>query len=181
MPDDSRGLNDEPVRARRSTEVEYGELPELTRALRALGSPRRSGGSMQLQFFSSLLDARKTAAAATDADAAVRAFDATTLAHALDQSIEGIIAGWPDARPSARRALRAELLERSQGYARALDDLDERAAELMAATDDDRLEAWRAWTTQLAATFDAADRAWMSVRSIVDSLPPRNPDTFTRQ
>lgn len=181
MPDDPRGVNDEPVRARRSTEVEYGELPELTRALRALGSPRRSGGSMQLLFFSPLLDARRAAATATDADSAVRAFDATQLAHNLDETIERIVTGWPDARASARRALRAELHERSRGYATALSDLDDRAADLMAATEAERLDAWRAWTTQLAATFDAADRAWMSVRSIVDSLPPANPDTFSRQ
>ena len=75
---------------------------------------------------------------------------------------------------SARRALRAELRERARDYRRALDTLDDRAADLLAAsTDDERLQSWRAWTIQLAALFDAADRAWMAVRSIVDAIPPR--------
>jgi len=166
-------MTEEPERARHPGEVEYGEMPELTRALRALGSPRRSGGWMQSQFFSPLLDARRSAAAADRAESAVRAFDAGDLARALDRTIERVIQGWPDARQSARRALRAEIHERTQGYRRSLDVLDDRAAELLAATADDQLSAWRAWTSQLAATFDAADRAWMAVRSIIDSLPTR--------
>jgi hypothetical protein len=158
-------------RARDPSQVEYGELPELTRALRALGSARRSGGNLQTQFFLPLLDARRRAARARSAAGCVHAFDATDLNRALERAIERIITGWPDNRPSARRALRAEISERVGNYARALTLLSERAAVALAADESTRLEAWRGWTIQLAATFDAADRSWMSLRSVIDALP----------
>ena len=102
-------------RARDPSQVEYGELPELTRALRALGSSRRGGGSLQSQFFLPLLDARRRAAEARSAAACLRAFDSAELGRALERAIERILAEWPDDRSSARRALRAELLERVSG------------------------------------------------------------------
>jgi hypothetical protein len=160
-------------RARDPSQVQYGELPELARALRALGSARRSGGAMQSQFFLPLLDARRRAAVARNAAARVRAFDAADLNRALARAIERIVAGWPDNRPSVRRALHAELVERVSGYARALALLSERAGAALAADESSGLGAWRAWTVQLAATFDAADRSWLSLRSVVDALPVR--------
>jgi hypothetical protein len=161
-------------RARDPSQVEYGELPELTRALRALGSARRSGGAMQSQFFLPLLDARRRAALARSAEARVRAFDVVDLNRALARAIERIVAGWPDERPSVRRALHAELVERVSDYARALAMLSERARAALAADEPSRLQAWRAWTVQLAVTFDAADRSWMSLRSVVDVLPQKS-------
>jgi hypothetical protein len=160
-------------RARDPSQVEYGELPELTRALRALGSARRSGGAMQSQFFLPLLDARRRAAEARSAAARVRCFDAAELNRALARAIERLIAGWPDDRPSVRRAMHAELVERVGDYARALVVLSDRAGAALAADEASRLQAWRAWTVQLAATFDAADRSWMSLRSVVDALPTK--------
>ena len=151
--------------------VDYGELPELTRALRALGSARRSGGSMQSQFFFPLVDARRRAAEARSASACLGAFDATQLARYLDQTIARIVSGWPDERPSVRRALHAELVERVRPYASALALLKDRATAALAADEPQQLATWRAWTTQLALTFDAADRSWMSLRSVVDILP----------
>jgi len=158
-------------RIRDANQVEYGELPELTRTLRALGSARRSGGNMQSQFFHALLDARRKAEHARSAAGRVHAFDATDLSRALERDLERIIAGWPDKRPSARRALRAEIVERVGDYVRALTALSERAAAALDADESMRLESWRAWTVQLAATFDAADRSWMSLRSVIDALP----------
>ena len=163
----------EPDRIRDPSQVEYGEVPELTRGLRALGSSRRGGGSLQSQFFMPLVEARKRAAEARSAQACVRAFDAAELTRALDRAIEKIVAGWPDERPSVRRAMRAELAERVSDYTLALATLSDRAGSALAAEDSTRLEAWRGWTVQLAATFDAADRSWMSLRSVVDALPLR--------
>lgn len=158
-------------RARDANRVEYGELPELTRALRALGSARRSGGNLQSQFFLPLLDARRKAQHARSAAGRVHAFDATDLNRALERAIERIVSGWPDARPSARRALRAEIGERVNAYPRALKALSECAAKALEADESKRLESWREWTVQLAATFDAADRSWMSLRSVIDAMP----------
>ena len=145
----------------------------MARALKALGSSRQSGGELQSHFFLALLDARRKAADAAAPPDRVRAFDAAELGRALDRAIERILADWPDKRPSARRALRAELAERVGHYSATLVLLANRANEVLDATESQRLGAWRAWTTQLAAVFDSADRAWMALRSVVDSMPPR--------
>jgi hypothetical protein len=159
--------------ARDPDQVEYGELPELTRALRALGSSRRSGGSLQSLFFHPLVDARRRAADAKTAPARVAAFDAAQLGQALDRAIDRIVAEWPDKRDSVRRALRAEMQDRASPYASALALLAERAVAARAADEAGRLAAWRAWTVQLAATFAAADRSWLALRSVVEALPKR--------
>src|SRR5215470_11460491 len=99
-------------RVREPGQVGYGELPELTRGLRALGSPRRSSGAFQSQFFMPLVEARRKAAEARDPHACLRAFNPDELTRALERAIDKIVSGWPDARPSVRRALHAELSER---------------------------------------------------------------------
>lgn len=165
-------MTDDP-RPRDPRLVEYGELPELTRGLRALGSARRSPGSLHTLFFMPLIDARRRAAEARSATHCLGAFDPTELARALDRVMERMIAEWPDERPSAKRALKTRMLERVAEYTRALEVLREHAASVMAADEDTRLVAWRAWTTQLAATFDAADRSWVALRAVMDTLPSR--------
>jgi len=161
-------MSDERIRA--PHEVEYGDLPELTRALRALGSSRRSGGSFQSQFFHPLLDARRRAADARTPAGRIRAFDASDLRKALDRGIDRIVSDWPDKREPVRRALRADLSERVSPYGAALETLGAHAQRALDAGEAEKLEAWREWTVQLAATFDAADRSWMALRSVVDSL-----------
>lgn len=165
---------DEP-RVRDPNQVEYGDLPELTRALRALGSSRQTGGTLQSQFFLPLLEARRKAADSRSAVVSMRAFDAAELTTALDRAIDRIIADWPDRRDSARRAIRAELMERVGDYTRALAKLGDRARSAFVAEEPAKLATWRAWTVQLAATFDAADRSWMALRSMVDALPKKVP------
>jgi hypothetical protein len=161
-------------RIREAATVEYGELPELTRTLRALGSSRRGGTSQEL-FFNPLLDVLKRAASARTPDAKIRAFDAGDLRRALEKSIERIIADWPDDRPSVRRALRAELHHRVQSYTDALVTLAERASAAREADEETRLSRWRAWTVQLATVFDVADRTWLTLRNVVDSLTKSRP------
>jgi hypothetical protein len=154
-------------------EVEHGELPELTRALRALGSSRRGGGSLQSQFFRPLLEARRKAAEARTAAACLRAFDAAELEHALERALDRILDEWPDAREPARRAVRAEMLERVTGYRAALARLSVLAAAAHAAEPEGQLLAWREWTAQLAATYDVADRSWLALSSMVEAIPPK--------
>lgn len=160
------------ARLKHSGQVDYGELPELARAMRAMGSSRRSGGERQSHFFLALLDARRRAEQAGSPEARLQAFDAAELTRALDRAIERILGDWPDKRPSVRRALRAELGERVVSYSASLVVLAERASEALEAAERERLTAWRAWTNQLSLTFEAADRAWMALMSVSDSLPP---------
>lgn len=162
----------EDERARDAASVEYGELPELTRALRALGSSRR-GGTSQLLLFGPLLEARRRAADARSVHARVRAFGAADLNRALERAIERIVADWPDVRPPARRALRHELVERVGPYSAALRDLEQLAMAAIDAEEAGRLSAWRTWTRQLVAVFEAADRTWLAIRPVVEALPKR--------
>lgn len=162
----------EEERARDAATVEFGELPELARGLRALGSARR-GGASQASFFGPLLEARRRAADARTAPARVRAFNARELAAALERAVAHIVADWPDERGAARRALRAELMHRLDPYTRALQRLGDRAAPLSAAAAAEAadLQAWRAWTIQLSEVFATADRCWMTIRTVVETLP----------
>jgi hypothetical protein len=160
-------------RQRDARSVEYGELPELTRGLRALGSSRHDARALQGVFFQPLVEARRRAADARDADAKVKAFDARELARQLDRIVDRIVAEWQDPRVSARRAVRAQLAERVAPYADSLAELELRAAELRTAEEGDRLTAWRAWTAQLAAVFSCADRSWMSLQSAANALPAK--------
>ena len=163
----------EEERQRDARSVEYGELPELTRGLRALGSSRHDARALQSVFFLPLLDARRRAADARDADGRVKAFDAHELSRQLERVVDRIVSEWPDVRPSARRAVRAQLLERVTPYADALTELEARAGELREAGEGDRLTAWRRWTVQLAAVFSCADRSWFSLQSAAGALPAR--------
>lgn len=167
-------------RARDAASVDYGELPELTRALRALGSTRR-GGSSQVLFFGPLLEARRRAADARTAQARVRAFSATDLNRALERAIERIVAEWPDERAPARRALRHELIERVASYSTTLHELGERAGVVIDADESHQLAAWRAWTKQLVAVFEMADRTWMAIRPVVESLQRRERGSSSRE
>ena len=163
----------EEERQRDARSVEYGELPELTRGLRALGSSRHDARALQTVFFQPLMEARRKAAEARDVDARIKAFDPRELVRQLDRILERIISEWPDLRPSARRAVRAQLQERVTPYAHALEELALRAGELRDADEPGRLAAWRAWTLQLATVFSCADRSWLSLQSAANALPAK--------
>lgn len=165
----------EEERQRDARSVEYGELPELTRGLRALGSSRHDARALQSVFFLPLMDARRRAADARDAEGRVRAFDARELLRQLEKIVDRIVSEWPDARLPARRAVRAQLLERVVPYADALSELDARANELREADEGDRLTAWRRWTEQLATVFSRADRSWVSLQAAARAIPSKPP------
>ena len=163
----------EEERQRDARSVDYGELPELTRGLRALGSSRHDARALQSVFFMPLMDARRRAADAREPEARIRAFDVRELSRQLERLVDRIVSEWPDARPSARRAVRAQLQERVTPYANALAELQLRADELRQADEGDRLTAWRRWTVQLATVFSCADRSWVSLQSAASAIPSK--------
>ena len=141
-------------------------LPELTLALRALGSrrKRRGEGEEHERFFGPLLEARRAAARAGDIETAVSSFDALRLTSSLDKTIRAIAADRAaSGRPPARRALEARLQERVEPLRQALGELGERAADLLASDEESRGDAWRQWAEQLRVVFACADRCWPSL------------------
>lgn len=150
-------------------------LPELTHALRAFGSrrghrsTRATAASDQRRFFAPLLDARRQAVSAGTPGAAMASFDADVLAAAFASELRGFAAERYADHPPARRALEAELTDLSEPLHAALDSL--RVAAIAAAASDDDLRLWRAWAGQLSATFEIADRVWLSLDVALDSSP----------
>lgn len=161
---------DEIRTARAPHEVAFGELPELTRALRALGSSRSSAGNMQSLYFRPLLEARRKAADARTARARLHAFDAAALLAGLEKAVSRMVAEWPDSRESAKRAIRAQIAERTAELEQAIGVLTERAVMVEKAEPEEQLAAWRAWTAQLQRTFECADRSWLAIQSVVAGL-----------
>jgi hypothetical protein len=148
-------------------------LPELTLALRTLGSRRRrrGEGNEQEQFFAPLLEARRAAARAADVEAAVASFEATRLKAAFDKTIRALAAERAaSGRPAARRALEARLQERLGPLREALSELGDRADALLRAGEDARPEAWRRWGEQLRAVFASADTCWPEVDAALETV-----------
>lgn len=161
--DDSAGLHAQLLASCRA-------IPELTRALRGLGSQRRARGSRgdeQHRFFAPLLEARREAEDAVTPNAVLAAFDARRLRRSLGAALHAFSQARAPENPAARRALEAELTDAAEPFSAALDALDAAAIDARAAVDDVR--RWRAWSSRLLATFEAADRAWMAVDGVLDS------------
>jgi hypothetical protein len=152
-------------------------LPELTHALRAFGSRRgsrahrKTGHTEQQRFFAPLLDARRQAVRAADPPAALEAFDAVVLARAVEEAIQEFAFERHGSNGPARRALEAELVDLSEPLQTAFERLREAADRAGASIDD--LTLWRAWAAELRATFEVADRIWMSLDVALDSAPLR--------
>lgn len=162
-------------------EPEYGQLPELARTLRGLGSARRGAGTLQAQFFRPLLDARRRAMEARTPAARVHAFDVALLQLGLERWIERAVSHWPDARAPVRRAVHAQLSDRLAAYRESLAELDTAAHAAARAGVGERLAAWRAWTAQLQVTFQCADRGWLAVQPVVQLPNARKSESAARK
>ena len=150
-------------------------LPELTRTLRGFGSRRGSRGVRgnahrdQQRFFAPLLDARRRAWGTREPASTIAAFDASSLAAAFEAILLSFATERHGDNGPARRALTAELIDLSEPLRDALESLQRAAHDATEATDDLRL--WRAWATQLRATFETADRVWLTLDAALDSSP----------
>ena len=150
-------------------------LPELTRTLRGFGSRRGSRGVRntahgdQQRFFAPLLDARRKAWGTREPAATIAAFDATVLAATFETILDAFATERHGDNGPARRALTAELVDLSEPLRDALEALGAAADQATAAIDDLRL--WRMWAARLRATFETADRVWLSLDAALDARP----------
>lgn len=165
---------DSPSELRDELEVRCRAIPELTRALRAFGSRRGqrsrrpNGAAEQQQFFAPLLTARREALASASTRS-TSAFDPEALDRAVGATLQSFaVARYGDHAP-ARRALEAELVDLAEPLRDALEMLRDAAATVHLAPNDLRL--WRLWSTRLRATFEAADRVWLSLDAALDDIP----------
>ena len=146
-------------------------LPEVTRALRALGSRRGARGTRRNptdkegRFFAPLIAARRASMDARDAAAVIAAFEPRGLAAAFAGTIISFANELSSGHPARRRALEAELSDAAEQLSDALTVLADLAAK--AADDVDDLTRWRTWAAAVQHVFEAADRAWVAIEPIV--------------
>jgi len=150
-------------------------LPELTRTLRNLGSRRGSrarrqtSAADQRRFFAPLLDARRAATGTVAPGDAIAAFAAAALLESFTGALRDFaVQRHPEEGPH-RRALEAELEELTEPLLASIRLLGETAAHASESIDD--LRRWRAWAGQLRATFETADRVWVSLDVALDAVP----------
>ncbi len=144
-------------------------LPELARGARTVGSRRGGDPAMQARFFAPVLDARRRAELQDTADGKVTALDGGTIAAQVTQLLADVArARWPNDLPE-QRALGAQLEECCDGLFAACETLAESARAWFSASDEQRLDTWRAWVADAARVFAASDRAWGAVTTALES------------
>jgi hypothetical protein len=147
-------------------------LPEVTRALRALGSrrgvrgSRRNPGDREGRFFAPFISARRASMDARDAKAVIMAFEARQLARALGATIRRFSVELGAGHAARERALEAELLDAVEQLDVALGRLEELAS--LASADVDDLGRWRSWAAGVQQVFEAADRAWVTMEPALE-------------
>lgn len=164
---------DNAPRVREELLLRARSVPEVTRALRAFGSTRGQRGkraaaaSDQQKFFAPLLEARRKATGAGGPGAVIAAFDAGSLAQAVGDAVTGFVAERYAKSGPERRALEAELTDLTEPLIISLHALADAADRATASIDD--LRGWRQWAAQLRATFQVADRVWLTLDTALDS------------
>ena len=145
-------------------------LPELTLAMRSLGSRHGGPAPEHDRFFGPLLRSRALSERARDAAERMRAFDATALEASLIETVLALAQLRHAKSPPHRRAMEAQLLEFADPLLtalRALGSNDERA--------DDTIAVWCEWSARVRAVFVEADRFWQRTRRFLDAVPPPSP------
>jgi hypothetical protein len=150
-------------------------LPEVTRALRALGSRRGARGSRRNptdregRFFAPFISARRAAMDARDARSVISAFDSRELLRSLSATLTVFARESAAGHAARQRALEAELSDGVERLEAALARLQEVAAD--AARDVDDLARWRTWAAGVQGVFEAADKAWVAIEPALGERP----------
>ena len=156
-------------------------LPELTRALRAVGTRRGGDGAEHDRFFAPLLDARARAEQADGWAAQVDAFAPERLRAAWAEAVARLcVERYPDSAPD-RRALEAALEEALERTAGCLGRVETAARALREADDAARLRRWRRWIDEVARLFVEADRCWLASLHELADAPPAMPAAPARR
>jgi hypothetical protein len=142
-------------------------LPELTLALRGLGSARANPGPDHDRFFGPLLTARRAAQRASDPAGRLAAMRGSAIAAELGGVLRGFAAERYPASPPDRRALDAALDDLAAPVWASLSRLDEVAHAAADARDDTAFVWWRAWATECRALFAHADRCWLQAMPVL--------------
>lgn len=144
-------------------------VPELTRALRSLGSSRtRTSAAAQRDFFAPLLEARRRAEESIGRAAIVGAFDPDRLERALDTYLGTLTEHSGDTRPAARRAFAAHAEEATEPLRAAIGEI-RHTAPAAAAGSGPGIADWRRWSESLQSLFSAADRCWTRLQPVAGS------------
>ena len=151
MPDESRA------------EAPRFTVPEFTRALRGLASPRGLGRPEHMGVFGPLIAARKLAEQAGSVRARVAAFDAARLERALAESIAAIGAARVPKEGADRRALTARLTDLAGPVYSALRAIESAAGRVRADGDPPRDESWSGWVAAVQELFNATDKLWFEI------------------
>lgn len=141
-------------------------LPELTLAMRSLGSRHGGPAPEHDRFFGPLIRSRALSEQARDADARMRAFDASVLEASLIETVSALAHLRHAKSPPHRRAMEAQLLEFADPLLAAL-----RALRSNEEQGDDVIAVWCAWSASVRAVFVEADRFWQRTRRFLDAVP----------
>jgi hypothetical protein len=169
---DLTGASEVAADFRQSVLAACRSLPEVTRALRALGSRRGTGGTRrnpgerEARFFAPFISARRASMDAREARGVISAFDPRELTRSLNATITVFARERAAGHPARQRALEAELADGIEQLESALARLQELA--MKASSDVDDLIRWRAWAAGVQQVFEAADRAWVTIEPTME-------------
>ncbi len=156
-------------------------LPELTRALRSVGTRRGGEGAEHDRFFAPLLEARARAEGAAGWAEQVEAFAPERLRARWADAVAALCdERYPDSAPD-RRALGAALEEALASASGCLGRVETAAAALRAADDAARLRRWRRWVEEVGRLFVEADRCWLAALQELADAPPAPPPAPERR
>jgi hypothetical protein len=147
-------------------------LPELTLALRGLGSPRGHPGPDHDRYFGPLLAARRAAQRASDPSGRLAAMRGSALEVELERVLHTFAEERFPASPPHRRALEAELDDLATPVRTSLRRLDDAARAVATASDDTAFVWWRAWAAECRALFAHADACWLAAIPALAVAPP---------
>lgn len=138
-------------------------LPEVARALRALGMAHGAAAEDHARFVAPFLQGRRRLESGEPVDWLVAGFDAGTLAERTRGVLAAMAMQRYADRPPHRRALEARLHDACERLFGSLDRVAAAAGEVHGAADATRFDAWRGWAGTVQALFAETERAWREV------------------